>query len=240
MVFEASSFPVGLSLPAANLSGEFNSLIPVVRQNVDGGIGGWTRVRERMFTLFGAEGNPGAAPMNQGTRRGGWVWDVYITAKEAGYHQAHRSQVQQYDAGSRSPAGPKAASKPTRQGAFAQRKCEEGRGHQKTRGTDRIVAHRMGDWIQIRPQDMQYNHSHDKINHTGNGEDRKPVYPPISPVSSRVVFILLVFRLVFLRLFLLPWLCLHDTLFSCILSQSFLHCKSMYTTKNLMASAHFI
>ncbi len=49
-----------LSVPG-NLSGEFNSLIPVVRLNVDGGIGGWTRVRERMFNLFGAKGNAGAA-----------------------------------------------------------------------------------------------------------------------------------------------------------------------------------
>ena len=60
MDFAAAVFD-GPLLAAANPSGEFNSLIPLVRENVDGGLGGWTRVRERLFKLFGAEGNPGAA-----------------------------------------------------------------------------------------------------------------------------------------------------------------------------------
>jgi len=46
---------------ASGVSGEFNSLIQIVRQNIDGGLGGWTNVRTRMFALFGAAGNPGAA-----------------------------------------------------------------------------------------------------------------------------------------------------------------------------------
>lgn len=60
MDFAAVAFD-GPVFALADLSGEFSSLIPVVRQNVDGGIGGWSRVRERLFALFGAAGNPGAA-----------------------------------------------------------------------------------------------------------------------------------------------------------------------------------
>lgn len=46
---------------AESVSDEFKSLIPLVRQNVDGGIGGWSKVRERMFKAFGADGKPGVA-----------------------------------------------------------------------------------------------------------------------------------------------------------------------------------
>jgi len=46
---------------AANPASEFNSLIPIVRTHVDGGLGGWSKVRLRIFTKLGASGNPAAA-----------------------------------------------------------------------------------------------------------------------------------------------------------------------------------
>jgi hypothetical protein len=60
----ASVVPPLESLPASgpsNPAAEFNSLIPIVRAHVDGGIGGWSKVRLRMFKKFGADGNPAAA-----------------------------------------------------------------------------------------------------------------------------------------------------------------------------------
>jgi hypothetical protein len=61
----ASSSLSLLASPAASMStgvsGEFNSLIPLVRQNVDGGLGGWSNVRLRMFRAFGAAADPGVA-----------------------------------------------------------------------------------------------------------------------------------------------------------------------------------
>jgi len=50
-----------LAAAPGNLSAEFNSLIPIVRQGVDHGISGWSQVRERLFEKFGKEGNPDAA-----------------------------------------------------------------------------------------------------------------------------------------------------------------------------------
>lgn len=52
--FSAAAYPGGIS-------DEFRSLIPLVRSHVDGGIGGWSKVRLRMFALFGAEADPAAA-----------------------------------------------------------------------------------------------------------------------------------------------------------------------------------
>lgn len=63
-VAAAPSAPTSLALLHAapgSVSGEFNSLIPVVRKNVEGGVGGWAQVRERLFNKFGAAGNPGVA-----------------------------------------------------------------------------------------------------------------------------------------------------------------------------------
>jgi len=56
-----SGFPNLFGPTPSDVSAEFNSLIPIVRKNVDGGVGGWVGVRQRMFDHFGAPGNSAAA-----------------------------------------------------------------------------------------------------------------------------------------------------------------------------------
>jgi hypothetical protein len=57
----ASASGAAFAAKSGNLSAEFQSLIPSVRDHVDHGISGWALVRERMFKLFGAAGDPAKA-----------------------------------------------------------------------------------------------------------------------------------------------------------------------------------